>query len=130
MEESVRTIDKKYLVISEKGPLTMAANKNKAKAVVKMAEEKGIKARLREVFLPVERMESLGVNLFKTKLPCEANEIMEYRNKVITAFHSKDPSSDNSSYIWKKVSQEYDINGSLDNFNQYCLDILEYYSME
>lgn len=127
---NIRTIVSMFLVNSEKGPLTLVANKKKAENTVSLAKKKGINAKLRKVFLPQERMKSLGENLFNKKLPCGVNEIITYRNTVINAFHAKDPSEETSEYVWKKVSNEFGITGSLEDFNQYCLDIVEYYNME
>lgn len=125
-----RIIDKKYLVVSEKGPLTMADNKKKAMTIFKVAEQKGLKVKFREVFLPQERMNNLGFNLFKRSLPCPREEIQNFRNKLIVEFHSFSPTQETAPAVWKRVSRKYNIEESLEQFNQYCIDIIEYYNWE
>jgi hypothetical protein len=125
-----RVIDIKYLVNSEKGPLTLSENKKRAEIVLKSAKQKGLNAKMRQLFLPADRMNELGINLFRKKPPCDINEIQNFRNSVFVEFHNNSPTQETSPYIWKKVSRKYGISDSMEEFNQHCLDILEYYYSE
>lgn len=129
MSEQVREIVKKYLVISEKGPLILTANKSKCDEVEAKAKEKKVKCKTREVFLDKPLMERLADNLFIKKIKVEGN-IQEFRNKLIKEYHSYDLPDSNQELVWKKVARKYGIDLSLDEFNSWCMDQLEYNKLE
>lgn len=130
MNEYVRDIVKKYLVVSEKGPLILTANKKKALEIKEIAEKKNIEAKTREVFLDKPIMERLATNLFKRKINF-GKDIQQYRNKIVNEYlHYMSDESAVEELAWKKVAKKYELNLSLDEFNNWFLDQIEYNNME
>lgn len=122
----IRNIIKKYLVISERGPLILSENKKDALKVNKMAKDKNIISKIREVFLSKELMEALGRNLFKIKYDTNGVSIIEFRNKIIGEYQSMMDDSSSEELTWKKIAHKYNIGQTLEEFNQWCLDQMEY----
>lgn len=128
--EELRTIITSYMVISDKGPLALG-NKDEAQKWLKMAEEKGMKARIREITTNTERLQELGRNLFEIELP-KGIPLLEFRNELVSRMTKKceqmglDSNDCDISRVWSKIANEYNLQITFDEFHRCVMDKMEY----
>jgi len=128
--EELRTIVTSYMVVSDKGPLALG-NKKEAEKWLNIAKNKGLVAKIKEVTTNTERLQEIGRNLFEISIPND-RPLIEFRNLLVSKMNNKceklglSPYDRNTSEVWTKISKEYDLDLSFDEFHKCIMDKVEY----
>jgi len=133
----IRKIDCHYLVYCDNKPVLFTPDKNKANALVHLIENKNKSAMHKAINGPEERLKEIGVNLFeKTKLlgGGDINDTLKTRNKVIIEWHDfKRERGVSEEAAWIRVAKShnlYHVFKTMDEYNQWALDIVEFYNIQ
>jgi len=129
--EELRTIITSYMVISkEKGPLAIG-NKEEAENWLKMAQEKGYVAKIKEVTTNMDRIQEIGKRLFEIDIPTD-KPLLEYRNDLVSKLEENcerlglDPSNCDITKAWKKIANQEGLDVDFDEFHNCIMDKIEY----
>jgi len=118
------------MVVSDKGPLALG-NKKEAEKWLNIAKNKGLVAKIKEVTTNTERLQEIGRNLFEISIPND-RPLIEFRNLLVSKMNNKceklglSPYDRNTSEVWTKISKEYDLDLSFDEFHKCIMDKVEY----
>lgn len=132
----IRKIDCHYLVYCDNKPVLFTPDKNKANALVHLIENKNKSAFHKAINGPEERLKEIGVNLFeKTKElgDIDVYDTLKIRNKIIVELIDyKREFGVSEEAAWIKVAKNKNLYGafkSMNEFNQWSLDIIEFYNI-
>lgn len=128
--EELRTIITSYMVISEKGPLALG-NKQEAEKWLRIAEEKGMTAKIKEITTNTKRLQEIGHHLFEIDIPTD-KPLIEFRNLLVREMNERcekvglDPTTSDTSTIWFKVAKQYNLEITFDELHKCIMDKIEY----
>lgn len=133
MPEKVRNIVTCYLIYTDWKPVAITTNKKHTEHVITKAEEKGIDAFYKEMTVPEERMQEIGINIFSRlegMSEGEVNNILGIRNRLIReSFEVADDKNVDVSTAWVSVRKKYDApikTLSYEEFNRWTLDVANF----
>jgi len=132
-EKSVRNIVSCSLVYVDWKPLALLDDKKQAEQLIKIAQEKGKNAFIKQMTLPEDRKKEIGNNIFKITESLSDNDIkniLQIRGTLIReAMDVRDENGVEIDIAWKRVSKKYGNpynTLSWDEFNTWTLDVANF----